>query len=150
MFNIVWFDIKKSHWPLTYFYSFLFFFSFTFISLVENEYCQGFVLVRVLGQFPPRKIAFRIIVSRIIAPWIIALQLIAPGQMPPRIITPKENYPGQFPPRNVALEENYPQENCSLIIKFPPKIVAPTQPTSPQRVLQLKWGKLYTVSDYYN
>ena len=141
MFNIVWFDIKKSHWPLTYFYSFLFFFSFTFISLVENECCQGFVLVRVLGQFPPRKIAFRIIVSRIIASCIIALQLIAPGQMPPRIITPKENYPGQFPPKNIALEENYPQENCSLIIKFSPKIVAPTQPTSPSKSTTIEMRK---------
>ena len=47
---------------------------------------------------------------------------------------------GQLLPRKIALrttapEENCPPENCPLTIKFSPKIIAPTQADSPQRVL---------------
>ena len=74
----------------------------------------------VQGQLPPRKI-----VPWIIAPWMIAPQIIAP-------------------------EDNFPLENCPLTIKFPSKIIAPTQAYLPKRVLRVNWGKLCIVYDCYN
>ena len=88
------------------------------------------------GQLPPGKIA---------PGWLPHRQL------PTRIIAPEENCPrgrlplGQLPPRKTV-----PPENCSLTIKFPSKISAPTPANSPQRVLRVNWGKLCIVYDYVN
>ena len=78
---------------------------------------------RVLGQLPSRKTAPQIIAPWIIAPWMIAF----PGYLSP----------GQLPPRIIARRRIASLENCPLIINFPLKIVAPTQATSPQRVLRV-------------
>ena len=72
----------------------------------------------ILGQLLPVKIAHRTIAPRITAPWMIAPQIIAP--------------------RTIAPEDNCPLENCLLTIKLPPKIIAPTQVNSTQRILQVK------------
>ena len=93
--------------------------------------------------------------------WLPPHRIIAPGQLHLRISAPNENFspdywpPRQLPsrkidPRAIAPEENCSPENCPLIIKFPSKIIAPTQGNPPQRVLCVNWGKLYIVYEYYN
>ena len=72
----------------------------------------------ILGQLPPVQIAHRTPAPRITAPGMIAPQIIAPWKIAP--------------------EDNCPPENCLLTIKLPPKIIAPTQVNSPQRILQVK------------
>ena len=57
--------------------------------------------------------------------------------------------PRKISPWTIAPEDNWPLENCPLNIKFPPKIIAPTQVNSPQRVLRVNWGKLCIVDEYY-
>ena len=68
-----------------------------------------------------------------------------PRKIAPRIIAPKENYPLDSCPR-----EKLTPANCPLTMKFPSKIVAPTQANSPQRVLQVNYGKLCIVYVYHN
>ena len=46
-------------------------------------------------------------------------------------------------------EENCPPENCPFTIKFPSKIIVPTQANYPRRVIQVTWGKLCIVYGYY-
>ena len=46
---------------------------------------------------------------------------------------------GQLPPRKIAPWTIAPKDNCSLIIKLPPKIVALTQATSRQKVLRVNY-----------
>ena len=46
---------------------------------------------------------------------------------------------GQLPPRKIAPRTIAPEDNCSLIIKLPPKIVALTQATSRQKVLRVNY-----------
>ena len=57
----------------------------------------------------------------------------SPGQLLPRIVAPEENcHPGNCPPDNcprgeLPRGEFPPPESCPLAMKFPPKIIAPTQ-----------------------
>ena len=52
---------------------------------------------------------------------------------------PLDNYPSDncspdnLPPSKIVHEENCLPENCPLTIKFPSKIIAPTQVNSPQK-----------------
>ena len=77
------------------------------------------------GQLPPRKIA-----PRTISPWMIA-----PGQLRLGLIAPEKNCTlnngsrGKLPPDNFP-RGKLPPENCLLTIKFPLKIIAPTQANS--------------------
>ena len=86
----------------------------------------------------------------------------SPGQLPfgwlpppPDSCLPDNSFREKLPPRKVAPrlnapEENFPPENCPLTIRFPLKIIAPTQANSPQRVLRVNWGKLCILYEYFN
>ena len=60
------------------------------------------------------------------------------GQLSPRKIAPPpdnyllDNFPLDNCPLTIAPMENFPLETYPLIIKFPSKITAPTQPNSPK------------------
>ena len=67
-----------------------------------------------------------------------------------RTIASEENCPRIIIPRTIAPEDNYHAENCFLTIKISPKIIAPTQANSSQRVIRVSWGKLCIAYEYYN
>ena len=77
-----------------------------------------------------------------------------------RTIAPDENCPPDkctrmIASRTIAPEENYPPPSLPpgplpLTIKFPPKIIAPTQANPIQRILRVNWEKLFIVYQYYN
>ena len=112
----------------------------------QNQNFKIWQIFSVSRQLPPGIYAFRKIVPRTIAPehkcprWKFLPGQLPPGQLPSRKIDP----------RAIAPEENYSPENCPLIIKFPSKIIAPTQGNPPQRVLCVNWCKLYIAYEYYN
>ena len=46
--------------------------------------------------------------------------------------------------------DNCPPKNVLFTIKFPSKVIAPTQVKSPQRVQRMNCGKLCIIYEYYN
>ena len=84
------------------------------------------------------------------------------GQLLPRTIAPMENCPPLRiasrkttpppppppPPPRPPPPLHPPPEKCPLTIKISLKIIAPTQGNSPQQVLRVNWGKLWTEEHY--
>ena len=111
-------------------------FLFCCLSKLLNRF--GMILKSVLRQLPRGKLP--------------------PGQLPPRKITPRT----VAPPQIVSPEENCPRpsDNCPRG-KLTPGKLSPHHEVSfknncllwskyPQRVLQVNWGKLCIVYEYYN
>ena len=103
-------------------------------SSMRNNNCNPFhVHDKWCPDNCPRIIAPRTIVPWMIAPWIIAPRAIVPEDTCPRKLCSL----GQLPLRIIAPEDKCPPEDCPLSIKFPPKITAPTQVNSAQKVLRV-------------
>ena len=95
--------------------------------------------------------------SKVLLVWSTSCNIACPIECPlwkPNCFSIKYGYYnlrvlGQLPPRKIAREENCPPENCPLTVKFPPKIIAPAQTNSPQKVLRVNLGRLCIVCNYY-